>query len=470
MRNKVLAVLFVGVLMAALDIAIIGPALPAIQQAFQVDERSLSWIFSIYVLMNLTGTPLMAKLSDRYGRRAIYILDVALFALGSLIIIAAPGFSWLLAGRAVQGLGAGGIFPVASAVIGDTFPAEKRGSALGLIGAVFGLAFIVGPIAGGLLLLAGWRWIFVINLPVALIVALAAWRLLPSTRPALRKPFDWAGMALLALLLAALAYGLNNIDTQNFAGSLASAAVWPFLTAAALLTPLFWYVEKGAADPIVRPDLLAGRQLKLANLITFGAGLGEVSVVFLPALAVAAFGVSSSRASYMLLPLVAALFVGSPLAGRLLDRLGSRAVIAGGVALLALGMFGLWGWGSTTAGYYGAGVLVGLGLASLLGAPIRYIMINEAPAEDRAAAQAVVTVFTSVGQLVGAAVIGAVAQSAGGGVEGYSTAYLTIGIVAVALFAAVWGLKGRAAEQETMLGHRAGDPLASHGPDALSPS
>src|SRR5699024_9026953 len=105
-----------------------------------------------------------------------------------------------------------------SAVIGDTFPPEKRGSALGLIGAVFGLAFIVGPVVGGLLLLAGWRWIFIINLPIAIAVMLAAWRLLPSARPAERKPFDWAGMVLLALLLAALAYGLNNIDTKDFAG------------------------------------------------------------------------------------------------------------------------------------------------------------------------------------------------------------------------------------------------------------
>ncbi len=149
MRNKILALLFVGVLMAALDIAIIGPALPSIQATFGVDERALTWVFSIYVLMNLVGTPLMAKLSDIYGRRNIYVMDVALFGLGSAIVLVSPSFGVLLLGRAIQGLGAGGIFPVAAAVIGDTFPPEKRGGALGLIGAVFGLAFIVGPILGG---------------------------------------------------------------------------------------------------------------------------------------------------------------------------------------------------------------------------------------------------------------------------------------------------------------------------------
>ena len=135
-RNRLLLVLFVGVLMAALDIAIVGPALPAIQEDFGVSDRALAWVFTIYVLFNLVGTPLMAKLSDRAGRRSIYVLDVALFAAGSLVVAWSPSFGVLLVGRAIQGLGAGGIFPVASAVIGDTFPVEKRGSALGLIGAV----------------------------------------------------------------------------------------------------------------------------------------------------------------------------------------------------------------------------------------------------------------------------------------------------------------------------------------------
>ena len=449
-RNRILTVLFVGVLMGALDIAIVGPALPAIQQAFGVSDRALPWMFSIYVLMNLIGTPLMAKLSDRFGRRSIYVLAVSLFALGSLTIVLAPAFWAVLLGRAIQGFGAGGIFPVAAAVIGDTFPPEKRGSALGLIGAVFGLAFIIGPIVGGLLLLAGWQWVFAVNLPIAAIVVAAAWKLLPSTRPATQAPFDWAGMAVLALLLTALSYGLNQIDTKNFAPSLLSVQVWPFLLAAAALVPLFWRLEQRAADPIIRPALLRTRQMKLVNGIAVGAGLGEISVVFMPALAVAAFGVTSSRASFMLLPLVAALFVGSPLAGRLLDRLGSRTVIIAGTALTALGALVMAFAGNSLAGYYSAGVLVGLGLASLLGAPIRYVMINEAPAGDRAAAQAVATVGTSIGQLVGAALVGAVVDSGGGGATGYPRAFLAIGLVMAVFTLVAFGLKKRPAELADM--------------------
>jgi len=152
----------------------------------------------------------------------------------------------------------------------------------------------------------------------------------------------------------------------------------------------------------------------------------------------------------MLLPLVAALFVGSPIAGRLLDKIGSRIVIIGGTALLAWGMLLLWLLGANLVAYYAGGVLVGLGLSALLGAPIRYIMLNEVGAADRAAAQAVATLFTSIGQLVGAAAVGAVVASMGGGVSGYSAAYLTIGGVALVLTALAFGLKSRRSELATV--------------------
>jgi len=452
-RNRLLLVLFIGVLMGALDIAIVGPALPTIRDYFGVDDRAAAWIFSIYVLFNLVGTPLMAKLSDLYGRRSIYILDVLIFAAGSLVVAAAPAFAWVLVGRAIQGLGAGGIFPVASAVIGDTFPPEKRGQALGLIGAVFGLAFIIGPIVGGLLLMAGWRWLFVINLPIAAVVIAMGLRVLPTTRRTLssqRLPFDLAGMLTLGVALASLAFGINGIDTKFFGSSLASPRVWPFLAVAAVLIVAFYAIEHRAADPIVRPGLLGNGQLRLTNALAAGAGLGESGLVFVPALAIAAFGMTSSTASFMLMPVVLALAVGSPVVGRLLDRLGSKVIILAGAALLALGMALL----SMAAGSLGlfilAGVVIGLGLSALLGAPMRYIVLNEAPPADRGAAQGVLTVFTGVGQLMAGAFIGAVAASAGGGTKGYSTAYLIVAVVALVLTLLALGLKSRAAELATV--------------------
>ena len=452
-RNQILLVLFLGVLMGALDIAIVAPALPAIQRFFQVDDRALTWTFTIYVLFNLIGTPMMAKFSDIFGRRSIYVLDVFLFGLGSLIVALSPAnlYAMLLIGRALQGFGAGGIFPVASAVIGDTFPPEKRGGALGLIGAVFGLAFLVGPILGGIIMtVASWQWLFIINLPVAVVVLVLSWRLLPAQHAATRRAFDWPGMLALSLLLSAFAYGLNQIDTANFLASLGSLAIWPFLLAAVVLLGIFINIEKKAQDPVLRLSLFSSRQSVLASALSAGAGIGEVSMVFIPALAMAAMPnvVDKHTASYLLMPVVLALAVGSPLVGRLLDKFGSRMVVGAGTFLLALGALMLGAWNSELWMFIVAGVTIGLGLSALLGAPVRYIMLNEAPQSERTSAQGAIAIFTSIGQLISSALVGAVAASAGGGVSGYSAAYLSIGGMAVVLVVLTLGLKNRQDEQK----------------------
>jgi EmrB/QacA subfamily drug resistance transporter len=455
-RNQVLTLLFFGVLMGALDIAIIGPALPAIRADFQVSERTLSWMFSIYVLFQLVSTPLMAKLSDLFGRRLIYILDIALFALGSLVVALSGSFALVMVGRALQGFGAGGIFPVASAVIGDTFPPEKRGSALGLIGAVFGLAFLVGPILGGIILsLATWHWLFLINLPVAAILIIASLLILPSTRPATSKRFDWPGMGSLAFMLASLAYGLNQIDTKNFFPSLISWQVGPFLLLAILLVGVIIVIEKQAENPILPARLFNRRQLGLTYALSAGAGFGEASLVFMPLLAVVALsgaGITTKNASWLLMPVVLAMAVGSPLAGRMLDKLGSKMVILSGTVVMTIGMFLLSQFAASMTLFIISGLLIGLGLSALLGAPVRYIMLNEATASERSVAQGVVTLFSSIGQLTGSALVGAVAASRAGlsALAGYSTAFLLVAISGTVLVVISVFLKDRGAEMDTI--------------------
>ncbi|MEI6291950.1 MAG: MFS transporter, partial [Chloroflexota bacterium] len=382
-RNKLLLVLFLGVLMGALDIAIVAPALPSIQKFFGVGDRILAWTFTIYVLFNLISTPLMAKLSDTFGRRSIYTLDVTLFAIGSIIVALSPSnlFGVLLFGRALQGFGAGGIFPVASAVIGDTFPPEKRGGALGLIGAVFGLAFLVGPILGGIILsVTGWEWLFIINLPIAAIVIIMGWRLLPVTHREKTLPFDWAGMLSLGTMLAALSIGINQINVKDFFSSLVSLNVWPFLLTGIVLLFIFPRIEKKAVDPILNLRLFESRQTVLTSILSAGAGLGESGMVFIPALAVAALPtiINTKNASYLLMPVVLAMAVGSPLVGRLLDKFGSKIMVFGGTLLLAIGMSMLSSGAliSSLWGFIASAAVIGLGLSSLLGAPMRYIMLN----------------------------------------------------------------------------------------------
>lgn len=447
--RPLLLILFVGVLMGALDLAIIGPALPAIQADLGIDARALAWIFNIYVLFQLMGTPLMAKMSDRFGRRSIYVLNLALFGLGSLILALAPSFEVLLVGRAIQGLGAGGIFPVASAVIGDTFPPEKRGQTLGLLGAVFGIAFLVGPILGGILLRFSWHWLFLINLPIVALLIWQALRLLPGTRAAEPKPFDLAGAVALSLTLGSLAIVLTELDSSRLLASLTSLPVAPFAVLAVLMAPIFWRVEQRAADPILPPRLLGSLQMKLTSAIAIGTGTLEAGSAFFPALAVAALGVTDYNASLLMLPSVLATTVGAPLTGRMLNSMGSRLIVQLGLAGVAIGTLIYALTDLTITLFVIGGIIGGLGFSALLGAPLRYIVLNEAQPADRGSAQGLLTVFLAVGQLSGAAIIGGVATSQGGGTRGYQLALLILGVLTAVLVIAAFGLKSRAVERAT---------------------
>jgi EmrB/QacA subfamily drug resistance transporter len=449
-RNKVLLLLFVGVLMGALDIAIVGPALPAMQAEFAVGTREMAWVFNIYVLFSLISTPLMAKLSDRFGRRSVYILDVALFGAGSLMVAGARSYPMLIAGRAVQAIGAGGILPVAAAVIGDTFPPEKRGGALGLIGAVFGMAFLIGPpLAGVTLKYAGWHWLFLINLPIAALLMIGAASLLPATKPAVAKPFDIPGVLSLSVLLGALAYGITELDEKQPLMGLLNPGIGGPLLIALVTMPLFWNIEKRAADPVLQPRLFRSRQMNVSGVLAIGTGMAETSGVFLPSLAVEALGMTVHDASFFMLWTVAALVVGSPLAGRLLDRIGSKIVVQGGLLLTAIGFFCFALGPSSRAVFIAGQLLSGLGLSALLGAPLRYVVLNEAGADQRAAGQGLLSVVLSIGQLTGAALVGAIAASNGAGTAGYERGFLAIGVIMALTTLAAFALKSRAEERAT---------------------
>jgi MFS family permease len=440
-RKAIMGLLFVGVLMGALDLAIIGPALPAIQADFTLDNRSLSWLFNIYVLAQLIGTPLFAKASDKYGRRIVYMVCVAGFGLGSLLLVISANYETLLLGRLVQGLGASGIFPVAAAVIGDTFPKEKQGGALGLIGAVFGLAFLIGPVLGGILLRYSWQLLFMINLPIAAGLLIAAWKLLPASTSKLQLPFDWAGAILLTTLLFGFAVGVTNLDTADFAASASSFEVWPFLLIGVVLLPFFWRTEKKAADPVVRPSFFDARQIRLVMLIAAGVGTVECAQVFFPALGVAALGVSESTAAWLMLPGVFVMMIVSPLAGKLVDAIGATRVIQAALAIVLLGLVVYAFSNITYVTFIGGGMIVGVGIAALLGAPLRYIVLEEARPEDRASTQGLLNIFLAIGQLSGAAIVGAVATSAGGGTVGYQTSIAVLAAIALVIALVALGLK-----------------------------
>jgi MFS family permease len=194
-----LVTLALGVFAGALDLGVLSPALPALAHTFAIPGRDVAWVFTLYLFANVVSIPVMTKLSDVYGRRPIYIACVTTFVAGSVLAIAAPTFAVFLVARAIQAVGAGGIFPVAAAAIADRVPLERRGSALGLLGAVWGLAAIVGPTFGGVVThFVSWRWIFAANVPLGLIVIVQSRSHVPAAAARTRGPLDVAGLALLA--------------------------------------------------------------------------------------------------------------------------------------------------------------------------------------------------------------------------------------------------------------------------------
>ncbi len=444
-KNKnpgILVLLFTGVLMGALDISIVGPAIPSIEQTMHVGGRDLSWIYSIYILFNLVGISLMAKMSDAFGRRWIYVAAVAIFGLGSLVVAVSHDITLLLIGRAIQGFGSSGIFPVAIAVVGDIFPVEKRGRALGLLGAVFGIAFILGPfIAGFMLLYFDWNALFLINIPIALLIIIFAIRMLPSGRPENTPAIDWAGIILLAVILTSFTLALNNIDTNHFADSLSSWTVLPFIMLTGLLTPILLMLEAQQKEPVLNVKLFNSLQVRLVGFIAFGLGLFQSTIVFLPKLAVDLFGVEPSVASFMLLPVVIATALGSPLGGRLVDKVGSKIIIVSGLIIASVALFMLSMLTKNLMLYYTAEACLGFGLA--MRASLSYIMLNEVPVAERASTQGILLIFISIGQLAGAALIGAIAASTPGQTAGFSIAFLVMASLSTALVILSLFLKSR---------------------------
>ncbi|MBV8196648.1 MAG: MFS transporter [Candidatus Eremiobacteraeota bacterium] len=396
----------------------LSPALPALGASFGVGPRSLAWVFTLYLLANVVAIPIATQLADRLGRRPVYIACVAVFAVGSVIAISAPTFTIFLLARAIQAAGAGGIFPVATAAIADRVPLERRGAALGLVAATWGLAAILGPIVGGLLThLLSWHWIFAANIPLALIVIALARTNVPATAAHVRGPLDVLGIALLAIGLLAMMVALTGLEPRT-----AIVAAVCFLALA--------FVERRAEQPVISPALLRNRQI----LVTFGLeiliGTLEGSLFFIPAALVAAqhltVAVAGGVAAIGAFTFVATI----PLAGRAIDAVGSRLVLAAGTLLCAGGltMFALRlpALGDVIV----ALIIAGVGFGALLGPPTRYIVTREVPATGRATALGLLSILLIVGQIVGGSLAGGVIGNSAA-IAGFAHAYLAFAAIAL---------------------------------------
>ena len=443
-QRRLVQVLFVGVFMAALDSAIVGPVLPALRAAFGIDNRTAGLLTTVFSLSSMCSTALMAYFSDRYGRRPVYLVSVALFAIGSLCIAMAPDFDLLLVSRALQGIGAGGIAPVASAVIGDVFTAERRGRILGLIGATHGMAFVLGPPLATLLTSTlGWRWLFLVNIPVAMIVLVWGARSLPRQRSdAAPGPIDMAGITLTVLFLLCLVLGISRL-----LDSAVGLQLWPwFLLASAALLAVLLAVESRQAQPMIPPRLFANRQLACAYVLTLGVGFSMGGIVFLSTVATLAYGIRVEYAGLALLPLVLCSMVGSMAAGRLLNRLGARRLVLSGFGLLTLGYLQSAVPQTGFAAFMVASVLVGIGLGVVVSGALRSIAIDEAPPALRGTAQGLINIFNAIGTLLAVTCISAIADFQGGGLTGFGQAYLVVGLSMFVMLLMAFGLKKKSTD------------------------
>ncbi len=353
-----------GVFAGALDLGVLSPAPPAIGLEFRAATGDLAWIFTLYLLVNVVSIAVASTLADRYGRRPIYIASIALFAVGSIVAVAAPNYGVFLFARALQAFGAGGIFPVATAAIGDVVPAHRRGAALGLVAATWGLAAVIGPTFGGIVThFISWRWIFALNFPLAAVVIYYARIYVPTNAPHRRGPLDVFGLTLLAAGLLALMYGISGLHATTIVIGL-------------VLLAWFAYWERHIDYPIVPPALFANVQLAKTYALEITIGILEGSLFFIPTVLIGAQHLSYAAAG-LIAAIGALVFVAViPASGRALDRIGSRDVlIVGtlctevGLALFALGFDTLWM-------VILAMLIAGFGFGALLGAPTRYIVTN----------------------------------------------------------------------------------------------
>lgn len=441
-----LVTLGLGVFAGALDLGVLSPALPALGSAFGVGPRELAWVFTLYLLANVVAIPIATKFADRYGRRPVYIACVATFAAGSVLAIASPSYGVFLLARAIQAAGAGGIFPVATAAIADRVPVERRGAALGLVAATWGLAAILGPlIGGGITHVLSWHWVFILNLPLAVVVIVMARNTVPANAANIRGPLDVGGIVTLGAGLLAIMLLLTR--TYAYDGAIHPPIAWACTIVATVSLAAFVAIERRAAQPVIAPRLFLDRQLVVTYALEVLIGALEGSLFFIPAALVAAQGLSYAAAGGIA-AIGAFCFVAViPMAGRALDRVGSRAVLTAGTLLTAAGTsIFAFGFASLWLAIV-AMVVAGVGFGSLLGPPTRYIITNRVGADQRASAVGLLSIFLIIGQILGGSLGGGVASSHGDALAGYRIAYLWF--TGIALLAAVLTtlLLGRAAER-----------------------
>ena len=342
--GRVLAIysgLMVTLLLAALDQTIVSTALPRIVSELG-GLSQYSWVFTAYMLATTVTVPLYGKLGDVYGRRPLFLVAISIFLVGSALCGLAQNMPELVFFRAVQGLGAGGLFPLAIATVGAIVPVRDRGRYQGLIGAVFAAASIIGPLVGGFIVdNTTWRWVFYVNLPIGGVAMLVILATMPKRAARHEHSIDWLGAGVLAAATTALLLGLVWGGRQY---SWLSPEVLGSLAAAVLLALAFWAIERRVPETILPFDLIR-RKTIAASLISIGlvgmAMFGTISYV--PLFVQGVIGTSATSSGIVLTPLMLGAVTASLISGQWISRSGRlRPNALVGPIVLTAGMLLLW--------------------------------------------------------------------------------------------------------------------------------
>lgn len=410
--GRVLAVygaLMVTLFFAALDQTIVVTALPRIVADIG-GLTSYSWIVTAYMLALTVTVPLYGKLVDVHGARGPFIGAIAVFLVGSALCGAAQSLPELVAYRALQGIGAGGLVPLALSTIGGLVPPRERGRYQGLIGATFAAAAIGGPPLGGVIVDSiGWRWIFFVNLPLAALALVAIWVAMPHEERRHERSIDWVGAAVLAAGTTALLLGLVW-GGHEFPWS--SAEVIGVLAASAVLLGAFAWLERGVSETILPFGILRSRTAAVATLALALVGMTILgTIVYVPLFVQGVLDRSATSAGVLVVPFMLSAVCASVSSGWWVSRTGrykANAVV--GLAALAAGLLLVWrmdeatGGGEVARNAVVAGVGVGLAMQVLIVAVQNTVVL-----ETMGSATALAHFSRSIGGTLGVTVMGAIA-------------------------------------------------------------
>jgi EmrB/QacA subfamily drug resistance transporter len=409
--GRILAIysgLMVTLMLAALDQTIVSTALPRIVSDLG-GLSSYSWVFTAYLLASTVTVPLYGKLGDKYGRRPLFLIAIGIFLVGSALCGLAQNMTELVVFRAVQGLGAGGLFPLAIAVVGSIVPPRDRGRYQGLIGAVFAAASIIGPAVGGFIVdNASWRWIFYVNLPVGGLAMLVISVTMPRRATRHEHSVDWLGGGLLAAGTAFLLLGLVWGGTEYPWGS---PEVLGAIAASLVLLATFGLVERRVPEPILPFDLMRN-PIVSASVVCVGLiGMAMFgTIAFVPLFVQGVIGTSATSSGVVLTPFMLGAVTTSILSGQIVSRTGRyRPMVVIGPIVLTVGMLLLWRMGPETTNAEAARnmVVAGVGLGMMMQMFVLSVQ-NAVPMRSMGVATALTQFGRSIGATLGVTLMGVI--------------------------------------------------------------